>query len=143
MADIYHDFYISVTPAQIYRGIASPSGLDTWWTEKSSGKPNVGELYNLGFGPGYDWEAIVTRCTPAKEFELKMTKSDADWDETKIGFSIKELENGCQVEFRHTGWHEINEHYRISSFCWAMYLRILKLNLENGLTVPYAERLNV
>ncbi len=35
------------------------------------------------------------------------------------------------------------EHYRISCYCWAMYLRILKRYLEHGETVQYARRLDV
>jgi uncharacterized protein YndB with AHSA1/START domain len=34
-------------------------------------------------------------------------------------------------------------HYRVSCYCWAMYLRILKRYLEHGETVPYAKRLDV
>jgi hypothetical protein len=36
-----------------------------------------------------------------------------------------------------------SEHYRISCYCWAMYLRILKRYLEHGEQVPYAKRLDV
>ena len=36
-----------------------------------------------------------------------------------------------------------NDHYKISSYCWAMYLRILKRYVESGEEVPYENRLNV
>jgi hypothetical protein len=45
--------------------------------------------------------------------------------------------------FRHTGWAEPNEHFRISNHCWAMYLRILRRYLEYGEIVPYEQRLDV
>ena len=35
------------------------------------------------------------------------------------------------------------EHFRISSYCWAMYLRVLKRGVEFGEAVPYKDRLNV
>jgi hypothetical protein len=47
------------------------------------------------------------------------------------------------VNFYHTGWPQKNEHYKISSYCWAMYLRILKRHLEYGESVPYEKRLQV
>jgi hypothetical protein len=50
---------------------------------------------------------------------------------------------GTQVRFAHTGWPEANEHYRISCYCWAMYLRVLKRHLEFGERVPYEKRLEV
>lgn len=45
------------------------------------------------------------------------------------------------VRFSHTGWPEDNDHYRISSFCWAMYLRLMKKWVEDGTVVEYARRL--
>jgi hypothetical protein len=38
---------------------------------------------------------------------------------------------------------EPNHHFRTSSYCWAMYLRLLKQNLEAGLFVVYEKRLDV
>jgi hypothetical protein len=48
-----------------------------------------------------------------------------------------------RVAFHHVGWPEANAHHRTSSFCWAMYLRLMRLSIENGTVVPYAERLSV
>jgi len=43
----------------------------------------------------------------------------------------------------HTGWPEDNKHWRISCYCWAMYLRLLRRYLEYGEIVPYERRLEV
>ena len=48
-----------------------------------------------------------------------------------------------QVRFRHVGWPSTNDHYRISCYCWAAYLRILRRYLEHGERVPYEKRLDV
>ncbi len=48
-----------------------------------------------------------------------------------------------QVRFEHTGWPVANDHYRISNYCWAMYLRLLKRYVEAGEVVPYEKRLSV
>lgn len=143
MPDIVHDFFIKASTGKVFDGIATPAGLDKWWTEKSSGKMGLGEEFKLEFGPEYVWKATVTKCVPPGEFELVMTNADDDWKGTKVGFQLKNSGGGSQVRFYHIGWPEQNEHYRISCFCWAMYLRILKLSLENGLAVPYKDRLNV
>ncbi|MFI5220306.1 MAG: SRPBCC domain-containing protein [Bacteroidia bacterium] len=143
MNNIYHDFFIKATAYKIFYGVSKPSGLDTWWTEKSSGKPAIGEEYSLGFGPGYNWKAVVTKCIAGKEFELEMKEADTDWNSTRVGFIISDAEGGNQVKFYHTGWPKLNEHFRISSYCWAMYLRLLKRNLETGEVIPYAIRLEV
>ena len=47
------------------------------------------------------------------------------------------------MQFKHLGWREPNEHYRVSTFCWAMHLRVLKRHLEVGAEVEYERRLEV
>jgi hypothetical protein len=47
------------------------------------------------------------------------------------------------VLFSHIGWPTLSEHFAVSSFCWAMYLRIMRRALEYGEDVPYDARLEV
>lgn len=143
MADIYHDFPIAAPPARVFGAISTPEGIDQWWSQECLGRPELGELYELSFGPGYDWTARVTRCVPDAEFELTFVDADAEWLGARIGFRLSGDEDSTQVSFYHVGWPEVNEHYRVSSFCWAMYLRILKRNVEHGETVAWDERLDV
>lgn len=143
MADILQDFPIKASPTQVYRAITTPAGLDAWWTKRSSGEPREGAEYGLWFGPEYDWRARVTRAVPDSEFELEMTRADDDWRGTRVGFHLTPRGDGTWVQFHHTAWPGANEHYRISSHCWAMYLRVLRRFLEHGESVPYEQRLDV
>ena len=143
MADIYHDFPINAPLQRVYDAISTPRGLDAWWTQTSNGQPVAGAEYDLGFGPGYDWRARVTRLVPATEFELELTRADPDWLGTRVGFQLGGREGVTDVRFHHTGWPAPNEHWRISCYCWAMYLRILRRYLAHGETVPYEKRLDV
>ena len=143
MADIFHNFLINAPVRRVFEAVSHPAGLDNWWTKASLGKPLAGEKYSLDFGAAYQWEAKVSKYVPETEFELEMTRSDHDWYGTRVGFKIIPAATGSQVAFYHTGWAALNEHFKISSYCWAMYLRLLKLNLETGLIVPYEERLTV
>lgn len=142
MNDIFHTFPINTSPAKVFEAVSSPAGLDAWWTEKSTGTPATGNEYRLSFGPGYDWRATVRKCVPGEVFEFEIVRSDNDWNGTRVGFVLTKKNGTTQVEFYHIGWPEQNEHYRISSFCWAMYLRLLKRYLEFGESVPYNKRLD-
>ena len=142
MADIFHDFPINVSPARVFEAVSTPNGLDAWWTKKSSGRPAAGEEYELWFGPQYDWRAKVTKRVAPSEFELQIHRADHDWDGTRVGFRLHDGKT-TSVNFYHTGWPAANEHWRISCYCWAMYLRILRRHLEHGESVPYEDRLNV
>ncbi len=59
-----------------------------------------------------------------------------------MGFALAPMEGGTHVAFSHTGWPAANAHFRTSSFCWAMYLRLFKRYVEAGEVVPYARRLD-
>ena len=143
MADIFHYFPVNAPIEKVFEIISTPSGLDKWWAANSSGKSAIGEIFNFHFEPDYDWSAVVSKYILNKEFELTMQVSDLDWQTSKIGFRLTERNKITEVQFYHIGWKEDNEHFRISNFCWAMYLRILKRNLEFGEFVKYADRLNV
>jgi uncharacterized protein YndB with AHSA1/START domain len=143
MPDIFHDFPIKATRSRIFRAVSVPSDLDQWWTVRSVGDPRLGAEYELGFGPGYDWRANVTRCDPNVAFEFELTRADPEWLRTKVGFQLAGDDATTKVQFYHMGWPKETEHYRISCYCWAMYLRVLKRYLEYGERVPYELRLEV
>jgi uncharacterized protein YndB with AHSA1/START domain len=143
MADIYHEFPIKAPPARVFWAVSHPSGLDEWWTKRSSGEQKEGGLYELWFGPEYDWRAKVTRWTPNSDFELEIVRADDDWRGTRVGFHLEDRNGSTSVRFYHKNWPAVNEHYRVSCYCWAMYLRILRRHLEHGESVPYEKRLSV
>ena len=142
MPDILHDFPIEAAPARVFAALTTPAGLDQWWTLRSTGTPRLGAEYVLDFGPEYVWKARVSRCVPDAEFELEVTDADPEWIGTKVGFELSATPVGTEVRFRHAGWPRESEHFRVSSYCWAMYLRILRRHIEHGESVPYARRLD-
>lgn len=143
MADIHHDFYITAPGDAVFDAVGTPIGLDAWWTNRCSGTPDVGSVYELDFGPECRWSVVVIRCEPAREFEMEFTRADDDWLNSRVRFSLDDRGGRTHVRFSHTGWPEINDHFRTSSFCWAMYLRLLKRYVEFGEVVPYERRLEV
>ena len=143
MPDIVHDFPIQAAPQRVFEAISTPAGLDMWWTKQSSGASRAGGEFVLGFGPDYDWRARVTRFQEPTDFELRIETADRDWAGTRVGFRLVPQGTGTLVQFCHAGWPEANEHWRVSCYCWAMYLRILRRHLEHGEVVPYEERLSV
>ena len=143
MPDIYHDFPITAHIEPVYAAISTPAGLDCWWTKRCRGNPTEGAVYELWFGPEYDWRARVTKAHHASEFEIQITDAHPDWLNTRLGFRLGHDGKSTNVHFYHTGWPEANEHWRISCYCWAMYLRIMRRYLEHGDVVPYENRLDV
>lgn len=142
MVDILQDFPIRVPSQRVYDAISQPALLDQWWTLRSQGRSEFGSEYTLDFGPEYVWRARVTVAKPGAVFEMQMTVADRDWTNTRVGFELTPSGSGTTVRFHHRGWPEINEHYRTTCHCWALYFRILRRHLELGEVVPYDRRLD-
>lgn len=137
---IYHDFKIKASKEAIFNAFTQPEHLNNWWTLKSSGKPELGEEYNLNFTDKYDWYCKVSEVKQNESFYLKMTKSDADWNPTTFGIKLLDSENGTLVEFSHIGWENCNHEFKNTSFCWAILLQGLKQYLEKGIILPFDKR---
>ncbi len=142
MVDIFHDFPVKAAPREVMAAFATPAGLDAWWTLRAEGRPIVGTTYRLFFGENYDWRGEVTRYLEERELEWRMVCADADWAGTRVGVELDPKDGMTWVRFAHSGWPAANEHMRTSSYCWAMYLRLLKRYVEYGEVVPYEERLD-
>lgn len=142
MQTVFHKFAIDAPLAAVVDAITTPDGLNSWWSKTCSGAPKHGEIYQLGFGPGYDWKATVSKCSP-NEFELTFTDAMEDWIDTRVGFMLSEKNSATQIEFYHSGWRKQSEHFKISSYCWAMYLRLLRRYVELGEVVEYEKRNDV
>jgi uncharacterized protein YndB with AHSA1/START domain len=143
MADIIQEFTVRALPPRVFHAMATPHGLAHWWTQTSAGRPQEGAEYLLNFGAEYAWRGRVTRYEPDVAFELEMTQAHPDWMNTRIGCELRpEGRESTRVRFYHTGWPTTSEHWRVSCFCWAMYLRIMRRYLEHGESVPYERRLD-
>jgi uncharacterized protein YndB with AHSA1/START domain len=142
MPDIVQDFPIKASADRVYQAVSTPEGLARWWTKRSSGKREEGTEYELWFGPNYDWRGKVTRTVEGREFEMQIAAGDPDWNGTRVGFCLEDKNGKTWVRFYHKGWPSANEHYRISCHCWALYLRLLRRDLEHGEFVPYEQRLD-
>lgn len=143
MADLTYELLIAAPPDRVYQAMATPDGLNAWWTLAADGHAVGGSTWTLRFGDDADWRAVVTSAAPDLELEWKFTEADADWTGTRVGFRLSRAGTRTRVEFHHTGWREENRHFRSTSFCWALYLRLLKRYVEAGERVAYERRLDV
>ncbi len=141
MPNILQDFPIRAAPEAVYEALTQPAGLNCWWTETCVGEARSGEVYRLGFGPEFAWEAVLEACERPSYVAFRMTQCAPDWFGTRIIFDLVPDELGTSVCFAHRGWQEESAHFRTSAHCWALYLRLLRRRLEFGEFVPYHERL--
>ncbi len=144
MPDILLDLAIAGDRGKVFDAVATPEGLEKWWTRRSNGEPAVGAVWELFFEEGFDWRARVVHLDAGRSIEWELTKADPDWTGTRVRVELEDHPGGLVwVRFSHAGWREAREHFRISSYCWAMYLRLLKRWVQRGESVPYDRRLEI
>ncbi len=141
--DIIHYLQVQSPIESVFQTISTPRGMVKWWPLQASGHSELGAILTLDFGPGYHWQAQVTQMVPPTEFELTLIKADSDWQDNTVGFQLNSMKDGTNVRFYNRGWKEANDHFCISNYCWAMYLRLMKRYVEHGEVVEYSDRLNV
>ena len=137
---IYHNLLIEASPEKVFEAISSPEHLINWWPLTCKGMPELGSTYNLHFGPEYDWYGEVIEYKFPQSFHIKMTKSDKDWEPTSFGFYLEPKNRAVYLRFQHAGWPQSNDHFKHSSFCWALLLNGLKDYVEKGRIIPFEER---
>ncbi|WP_156255855.1 SRPBCC family protein [Sandarakinorhabdus oryzae] len=138
---IVHDLAIRTRPDVVFAAVSTPAGLDSWWTETCSGLAQPDAVYALGFGGDFQWQAKVVSLAPGTSITFEMTDAADDWLGTTISFRLEPAGDAQTIlHFRHEGWAEQSDHFRGSSYCWAMYLRLLRLYCETGTVTPYDDR---
>lgn len=85
--------------------------MDKRWSNRSSGKPKYGEVYELNFSSDFNWSAKVTKFIENKKFELTRTNASEDWINSKIGFSLTYRDKKTELNFYHKGWPNKNDHF--------------------------------
>lgn len=140
MADILHNVYIKESPENVFKAISTGEEIQKWWTKRSTGTPVKGNIYELYFSDEYDWAAELIDIEENVKCKWKVITADEDWTNTVFGFHLSEQADRTLVEFYHKDWRETNEHFRRSSYCWAMYIRLLKDYVEEGNITLFDQR---
>lgn len=138
--NIYHDLPVQEGLERVFQVISEPTELTQWWPLKCSGTPGMGELYNFFFGEPYNWFGKVVQFQKNESFYIQMTDADEDWNGTIFGFELAEAKGTTWIKFSHKGWSAPNQHFRHSSFCWALLLNGLKQYIEKGVVIPFEDR---
>jgi uncharacterized protein YndB with AHSA1/START domain len=141
MANLYHHFLIKGSLEKVFWAFSTPEGFNNWWTKKCFGKPSLGQKFIFDFGPEYIWEATISKYEFEKSIEFTFDLADSDWQGTRIGVQLETEVENVSLKFYHEGWPDENTHFKISNYCWAMYLRLLKRYIEFGEFVEYDYRL--
>jgi len=136
MVDILHRVGVEkASPAEVYDALTTVDGLAAWWTDQTTGDPEVGGTLEFRFIPGgFDME--VVELEPAKRVHWQVSDGPPEWVGTHVTFDLSEVDGYTIVLFKHEGWAEPVEFMHHCSTKWASYLLSLKQLVETGTGAP-------
>lgn len=139
MADILHRLSIDAAPATVRELIATPAGIERWWTGHTvGGDAGIGGKLEMFFG-GAEPAAVmqVTDDTPER-IVWRVVDGPPDWLDTHITFTFRPTDTGgTTLLFSHRGWRDSGEFMANCNSEWASYLIGLKAGLEGGNLTPF------
>jgi hypothetical protein len=141
MTDILHRVGIKASPDEVYKALATRTGLAAWWTNDTQGESKVGGALKFRFsGPkgveigGFDMQ--VQQLDPARRVLWQVVDGPEEWIGTRISFDLKQEGDYSIVLFKHQDWKEPVEFMHHCSTKWALFLMSLKSLLETGAGAP-------
>ena len=136
MVDILHRIGVEkASPQEVYDALTTVDGLAGWWTDQTTGDPEVGGTIEFRFIPGgFDME--VVELEPAKRVHWQVADGPPEWVGTHVTFDLSEVDGYTIVLFKHEGWEEPVEFMHHCSTKWATYLMSLKELVETGTGAP-------
>ncbi len=140
--DIEHELLIPAPIERVWACFATADGLNAWWPDSATADPKPGGRYTFGFDEAHQWAGVTRVFEPSAAIEWEMTETApmSDWLGTRVGARLVAEGDSTRLHFYHRGWSGPTQHMRISSFCWATYLRLLGRYCMTGEIVPYNRR---
>ncbi len=136
MADILHRVGVRTpSPESVYEALTTVDGLAGWWTDGTTGDPQVGGVLAFRFpAGGFDME-VVDRREP-EHVAWRVVEGPEEWVGTTVDWRLRQDGDHTIVLFTHRGWREPVEFMHHCSTKWATYLMSLKSLVESGTGAP-------
>ena len=135
--DIVHEIDIASTPERLYAALTTQSGLSGWYTPETRAEPQVGAVIEFKFSTLTTLRFRVESLESNRRVAWKGVQVPEEWTRTPITFDITPNGDGVLLTFCQRGFGADYEALGGFSYCWAQYIRSLKLLLETGKGEPF------
>lgn len=134
---IVHSIAIRSTPERLYAALTTQEGIAGWWAPQAKAEPKVGSVVEVGFDPGQSLAFRVDQLEPARRVVWKGVTVPPEWQESEVTFELKPEDGAVTFTFTHAGLPPKYVDYAFFNFCWAQYVRSIKLLAETGTGEPF------
>ncbi|HEU5242701.1 MAG TPA: SRPBCC domain-containing protein [Ornithinibacter sp.] len=136
MVDILHRVGVeAATPETVYDALTTVEGLAGWWTDDTTGSPEVGGILRFRFPVGgFDMEVVALE--PPERVVWRVVEGPEEWVGTTVDWDLRRDGDWTIVLFGHRGWREPVEFMNHCSTKWGSFLMSLKAMVETGEGAP-------
>lgn len=139
MATISHSFHIDASQDKVLEAISTIEGLRNWWTTKTTGGEQIGEVLAFRFTPGAIIDFKVVENNKSDFTKWICVDAHKEWINTEATFKLSQNEGKTHVSFNHSGWEEQTEFFAHCNFSWGKYLASLRDYCETGTGNPFVD----
>jgi len=136
MVDILHRVGVKTSsPEKVYEALTTLEGLAGWWTDDTTGNPEVGGVIEFRFPPG-GFDMKVLELKPSERVVWEVVGGPDEWVGTTVEWDLRQDDDLTIVLFKHKGWKEPVEFMHHCSTKWGTYMVSLKSLVETGEGAP-------
>jgi uncharacterized protein YndB with AHSA1/START domain len=135
--DIVHEIDIATSPERLYEALTTQAGLAGWYTPETKAAAQVGSIIEFKFSALSTLKFRVESLEPGRRVVWKGIDVPNEWKAAPITFDIRPDGGSVLLTFRQEGFAPDYKSYGGFSYCWAQYIRSLKLLLETGKGEPF------
>jgi uncharacterized protein YndB with AHSA1/START domain len=137
MANIRHRLSIRAPAAQVYRAIATPDAIGTWWDKQTATQTDRGLV--LAHDPGPEHGVVQLRVVAQVENERiewecisshPKTSPASAWTGTHFVFELAERDGTTTLDFSQSGYDEQSPFFAANEAAWGDVLANLKRVVE-------------
>lgn len=137
MATVRHQVGVVGDISTIYRAMHEPEGLDGWWSTKTIGKAQVGQVLDLRFADVVTLSFRVDALQENALIRLHCVRGPSPWQGCDLTFSFRQDPEQVWVGLVHENEAASDEEFLYFSTKWTCYLLSLRDLIETGRGRPY------
>ncbi len=140
MVEILHQVTIEAPSRKVYEALTQQAGIEGWWSQTATVKPEVGHTNIIEFYGGQArFELKVDQLDNGEfvKWSVQQIVGPPDWKGTYITWKLEESDGKTTLHFGHHNFASTEGSYAMVNFSWAGYIKSLKDFVETGQGDPY------
>lgn len=131
MAEIRHQIPINAPPEKVYAALATPAGLQGWWTADTRADEKAGGKAEFGFDKHtFVFRMNIEKLEPGKQVVWRCHGDNPEWEGTTLTWNISRENDATVLRFIHSGWRSFSDFCDSCNSTWGELMYRLKDYVE-------------